>query len=170
MSGDTGRDRVARATAALEDAQKRVEDLTRLSEPTPADSVDEAADQASQLRAAVDRDLDALQAKLPPRDQLVAKAKTYGGAAVGVAAVLAAALVRQKQRGEQKRIEREARAHAAAIAPYLPGASSGPETTSGRRGKGTLALLAVAGAAVVAFVVSRTSNEAGDPDIWGPAR
>lgn len=167
---DRTRDRVQRAAAAVEDAQHHVEEMTRLSDPTPAASVDEAAEQASSLRAAIDRDLDALQSRLPPREELAAKARTYGGALLGALAVIAALVIRLKQRGERKRLERDARAHAEAIARYLPGASTRPvDASTGRGGKSALVALALVAAAVAAFVVSRQTG-GNEPDIWGPPR
>ena len=149
--------------------QRTVDGIKGLSDPTPASSVDEAVSQASDLRRAIDRDLDALQARVPPGDELAAKAKTVGGAVLGVVGVVAAIAVASKQRGQRKRVEREARAHAAAIARYLPYASEHPvEEPSSGGGKGTLALLALVGAGVAAFVVSRRSGGHEEPDIWGP--
>jgi CO/xanthine dehydrogenase Mo-binding subunit len=107
---------------------------------------------------------------LPPGEELAARARVYGGALLGALAVLAAFVIRQKQRGERKRLEREARAHAEAIARYLPGASSRPvDASTGRGGKGALAALALVAAAVAAFVVSRRTG-GDEPDIWGPPR
>lgn len=139
-----------------------------LSEPTPAGSVGEAVEQATQLRRNIDRDLDALQSKLPPKDELTEKAKTYGGAAVGVLAVAGAAILGLKQRGERKRVEREAKAHAAAIARYLPQAAGEPrdEDEGGHRGLLVLALLA---AIVGAVIVKKQQETPVDDDLWGPA-
>lgn len=142
-----------------------------LSEPTPARSVEEAARQASDLRRAIDRDLDALQAKLPPGEELAEKARTYGGAALGVLAVVGAAVLGVRQRGERKRVEREARAHAAAIAKYLPQAGGAP-APAGKRGKGGLVLLTVLAAAAGAVIVRQrggNGDDAGEQDLWGPA-
>ena len=62
--------------------------------------------------------------------------------AVGVLAVAGAAALGLKQRGERKRVEREARAHAAAIARYLPQAADEPRDRRGRRwSRGGLVLL-----------------------------
>jgi hypothetical protein len=142
-----------------------------LSDPTPAGSVDEAAKQASQLRSAIDRDLDALQAKLPPNDVLAEKARTYGGIAVAVLAVIAAAVVGMKQRGQRKRLEKEAKAHAAAIARYLPQAAGEPRAlVEERGGKGGIVILLGIAAAVGVAVYKRQQDSAADePDLWGPA-
>ncbi len=164
------RDTEAKVRAQVDQVQRSVGDLKGLSEPTPAGSVDEAVTQAADLRRAIDNDLDVLQAKLPPGEELAEKARTVGGAVLGVAAVAAAVVIRKKQTKERKRVEREARAHAAAIARYLPGAASRPIEDDDGSGKGALLLLALVGAAVAAFVASRSGSDDGEPDIWGPPR
>lgn len=161
----------ARVRGKVAEAQRTFGEIRGLSDPTPAGSVDEAVQQASDLRRAIDRDLDALQSRLPPGDELQDKAKTIGGAVLGVAAAAAAIAIGSKQRGERKRLEREAKAHAAAIARYLPGASTEPIVEpSGKAGKALLALIALVGAGVAALAVARARG-GGDqePDVWGPA-
>lgn len=165
---------VRRAEASLRRGVAAVSDedgeLRGLSEPTPAKDADEAVEQAAALRRAIDRDLDALQARLPPGEELADKARQLGGAVLAVAGVAAAATLASKQRSERKRIEREAQAHAAAIARYLPQARATPiddEDEGGGAGK-VLLLLAVLGA-IVGFVLSRRDDAGGEPDIWGPA-
>jgi ElaB/YqjD/DUF883 family membrane-anchored ribosome-binding protein len=151
----------------VEEVQRTVGEIKGLSEPTPADSADEAKEQAADLRRAIDRDLDTLQAKLPPGEELQERAKTIGGAVLGVVAVAAAVFVRQKQRKERKRIDREAKAHAAAISRYLPEAADRPRPEEKDGGKGAWVLLAVLAGAVAAAVA--TQRRGGDePDIWGP--
>ncbi|MEX1163692.1 MAG: hypothetical protein WEB03_08935 [Nitriliruptor sp.] len=156
---------VRRQVAEVQDA---VGGFDGLSEPTPAGSVGEAVEQATQLRRAIDRDLDALQAKLPPGEELAEKAKTYGGAALGVLAVAGAAFLGLKQRGERKRVEREAKAHAAAIARYLPQAAGEPRSDDDG-GHGGLLLLALLAAIVGAVVAKKQREEPVDDDLWGPA-
>lgn len=142
-----------------------------LSDPTPAESVDEAMEQAADLRRAIDRDLDALEARLPPPDVLAEKARTYGGAALAAVAVGAAAALGRKQRSQRKKLEREAKAHAAAIARYLPQASGEPrQLVEERGGKGPIVLLFLVAAAVGAYVYNRRRGSGDDePDPWGPA-
>jgi gas vesicle protein len=164
------RDTEAKVRTQVEQVQSSVGDLKGLSDPTPAGSVDEAVTQAADLRRAIDADLDVLQAKLPPGEELAQKARAVGGAVLGVAAVAAAVLISQKQRKERKRIDREAKAHAAAIARYLPGAASRPIEDDEGGGKGKFVLLALVGAAVAAIVASRSQTDDGEPDIWGPPR
>lgn len=147
-----------------------------LSDPTPAGSVDEAVRQASDLRRAIDRDIDALQAKLPPGDELKDKAKTYGGAAAGALAAAGAAAVAFRQRAERKRVEREARAHAAAISQYLPdylpqalAAAAETRTSRGRSGRGATLLLTLVAAAIGAVIVRQRAGGDDEPELWGPA-
>jgi hypothetical protein len=161
------RETEAKVREQVAEVERVVGGFKGLSEPTPARSVDEAARQASDLRRAIDHDLDALQAKLPPGEELAEKAKTYGGAAVGVLAVVGAATLGLKQRGQRKRIEREARAHAEAIARYLPQASAAPR--GDEKGRGGLVVLALIAAAIGAVVVRQRSGGDQEPDLWGPA-
>lgn len=146
-------------------------ELKGLSEPTPAKSVDQAVEQAATLRRSIDADLDALQARMPPGEEIADKARQVGGIVLAVLGVAAAGFLAQKGRAERKRVEREAQAHAAAIARYLPQASAAPRPDpdeGGGKGK-VLVLLAVIGA-IAGFVASRQQGDDGEPDIWGPAR
>lgn len=170
------RETEAKARHQIAEVERTIEVVKRgLSEPTPAGSVDEAVRQASELRRAIDRDIDALQAKLPPGDVVKDKARTYGGAAAGVLAVAGAAVVGLKQRGERKRVEREARAHAAAISQYLPDylpqafAAAASEPRTGRSGRGVTLLLALVAAAIGAVIVRQRADGDEEPDLWGPA-
>jgi hypothetical protein len=172
------RETEAKARAQVAEVQDTIAVVKRgLSEPTPAGSVDEAVRQAGDLRRAIDRDIDALQAKLPPADELKDQARTYGGAAAGVLAVAGAAAVGLKQRGERKRVEREARAHAAAISQYLPDylpqafAAAAAESRTGRSrsGRGVTLLLTVVAAAIGAVIVRQRAGTDDEPDLWGPA-
>jgi hypothetical protein len=74
-----------------------------------------------------------------------------------------------KQRGERKRIEREAEAHAAAIARYLPQAADQPRDEDGGGGGGKLVLLTLLAAVVGAIVVRQQAGGDDEPDLWGPA-
>lgn len=150
------------------EVERTVGGFKSLSDPEPADSVDEAAKQASELRRAIDRDLDALEAKLPPGEEIAEKVRAYGGAVLAVLAVAGAAALGFKQRGERKRIEREAQAHAQAIARYLPQASDTPRDEDGGGG-GRLVLLTLIAAIVGAVVVRQRSQNDDEPDLWGPA-
>lgn len=151
----------------LASVQDGAGELKGLSEPTPARDVGHAVKQAAELRRAIDRDLDALQARMPPGEELADKARKVGGVAIAVGGVLAALAIRSKQQGERKRIERESKAHAAAIARYLPQASATPRPEPSGGGKGKFVVFAAIVAAVVAFVASQQDED--EPDIWGPA-
>lgn len=171
------RETEAKARHQVAEVERTIEVVKRgLSEPAPAGSVDEAVRQASDLRRAIERDIDALQAKLPPGDELKDKAKTYGGAAAGALALAGAAAVAFRQRGERKRVEREARAHAAAISQYLPdylpealAAAADPRTSRSRSGRGATLLLTLVAAAIGAVIVRQRAGGDDEPDLWGPA-
>jgi hypothetical protein len=152
------------------EVERTVGGFKSLSDPTPAGSVDEAAQQAGELRRAIDRDLDALEAKLPPGEEIAEKVRTYGGAVLAVLAVAGAAALGLKQRGERKRVEREAQAHAKAIARYLPQASPTPRADEDDDGgAGRLVLLTLLAAAIGAVIVRQRSAVDDEPDLWGPA-
>lgn len=162
----------ARVRSQVDQAQRTFGDLKGLSEPTTATSSQEAADQARDLRRAIDRDLDALRSQLPAGDELQDRARVVGGAALGIGAAAVALAISSKQRRERKQLEREAKAHAIAISRYLPGASSDPIVPpSGTGSKLVLTLLALAGAGFAALTVARARRGGGaeEPDLWGPA-
>jgi hypothetical protein len=164
------RETEAKVRQGVAEVERTVGGFKSLSDPTPAGSVEEAAQQASDLRSAIDRDLDALEAKLPPGEELAERAKAYGGIVVAVLAVVAAVALGMKQRGERKRIEREAEAHAAAIARYLPQAADQPrDEDGGGGGGGKLVLLTLLAAVVGAIVVRQQAGGDDEPDLWGPA-
>ncbi|MEX1177257.1 MAG: hypothetical protein WEB09_02240 [Nitriliruptor sp.] len=140
-----------------------------LSEPKPADSVGEAVEHATELRRALDRDLDTLAARIPPKDELTDKAKTYGGVAVGVLAAVGAVAVGFKQRGERKRIEREAKAHADAIARYLPQAAERPREDDDGGHTGLVLLMLIAAAVGAVLFKKQQEGPVADEDLWGPA-
>lgn len=159
------KDKVHAARRQVDEVQRQVDELKHLSEPTPADSAEEAATQASDLREALDRDLAALQAKLPPTEVLTERAKAVGGVALAVAGVVGAAAIGLRQRGARKKVEREARAHAAAIARYLPFALDEPiDPPSQRGGSRTALLLTLVGAAAAAAVVVARTRSGGAAD------
>ncbi len=78
----------------------------------------------AETRAALERDVDALFARLPEPDVLAAKAKTYGLAAGGAAATAGVVALRMKKRGELKARRMDARINAEELArafsPYAP--------------------------------------------------
>ena len=180
---DAVRDARAKATGKVRETEARLRrqldavtdasgELKGLSEPTSATSVDEAVEQAASLRRAIDDDLDALQARMPPGEEIADKARQVGGIVLAVLGVAAAGVLANKNRGERKRVEREAQAHAAAIARYLPQASPTPrpEPDEDGGGKGKIVLLLAVLGAIAGFLASRQQDADDAPDIWGPAR
>lgn len=88
---------------------------------------DSTLSEIAETRAALERDVDALFARLPEPDVLAAKAKTYGLAAGGAAATAGVVALRVKRRGELKARRMDARINAEELArafsPYAPDGS-----------------------------------------------
>jgi hypothetical protein len=173
-----------KAQREFEAAKADLEAKRRAAEGPPAEDADHAAEQVRAIRARLDQDLDALEARIPPRDTLIAQAKTIGGAAVAGVAVVAAIGAWMRKRGEEQQLEEEAERAARAIARHLPDAWSEVERrreVARRReiglevgdlddhGMGTgrkltiVALLVAAAAAVWSQLQGRD-----EPDLWGP--
>ncbi|MTV26324.1 hypothetical protein FTX61_13005 [Nitriliruptoraceae bacterium ZYF776] len=165
---------VRKAEGQIKDTIRQVErtvDELSLSEPTPAKDADEAKAQAEQLRSAIGQDLDTLQRKLPPGEELSARLKTIGGVVAGIAAAAAALSLVAKKRGETKQREAEAEANARAIARYLPQVLGTTPTNTGDEGGGggrkLLALFVLVAGGAAAWFATRDGDD--EPDIWGPA-
>jgi hypothetical protein len=166
-----------KAQREFEAAKADLDAKRRAAEGPPAEDADQAADQVREIRARLDQDLDALQARIPPRDTLVAQAKTIGGAVAAALAVVAALGAYMKRRSERRDLEEEAERAARAIARHLPDAWAEVER---RRdlvvvedqqddGLGTgrkLTILALLVAAAVAVYSQLQHRD--EPDLWGP--
>jgi hypothetical protein len=173
-----------KAQREFEAAKADLEAKRRAAEGPPAEDADQAAEQVREIRARLEQDLDALEARIPPRDTLMAKAKTIGGAVVAAVAVLAVIGAWRKKRGEKQELEEEAERAARAIALHLPDAwaevERRREQAAQRRERATeehaeedgglgagrklviLALLAGAAGAVWSQLQGRN-----EPDLWG---
>jgi hypothetical protein len=173
-------DGVGKAQREFEAAKADLDAKRRAAEGPPAEDSEQAAEQVRDIRARLDQDLQALEARIPPTDTLVAQAKTIGGAAVAGVAVVAALGVWTKKRGEQKELEQEAERAARAIAEHLPAAwaeverrrareAMAEEVAEADEGFGVgrlLAIIALLAAAVAAVVTQRRRHD--EPDLWGP--
>jgi hypothetical protein len=172
-------DGAEKAQREFEAAKADLEAKRRAAEGPPAEDADEAAQQARDIRARLDQDLDALEARIPPRDTLVAQAKTIGGAAVAGVAVVAALTTWLSKRGEEKELEQEAERAARAIARHLPDAWAEVERRrelaaieehldeDGGLGTGRkLTIVALLVAAAVAIWSQLQGRD--EPDVWGP--
>jgi hypothetical protein len=184
-AGDAGKRVKRQVEEGAEKAQREFEaakaDLDakrRAAEGPPAEDADQAAEQVREIRARLDQDLDALEARIPPRDTLVAQAKTIGGAVAAALAVVAALGAWMKRRGAEKDLEQEAERAARAIARHLPDAWAEverrrdlvlveEEEDDGGLGTGRkLTILALLVAAAVAVYTQLQQRD--EPDLWGP--
>jgi hypothetical protein len=166
-----------KAQHEFEAAKADLEAKRRAAEGPPAEDADQAAQQVRDIRARLDQDLDALEARIPPRDTLIAEAKTIGGAAVAGVAVVGAFGIWMKKRGEEKELEEEAERAARAIARHLPdawaeverrrdGAVEEPEDDGLGTGR-KLTIVALLVAAALALW-SQLQGRRDEPDVWGP--
>ncbi|MFA9432784.1 hypothetical protein [Egicoccus sp. AB-alg2] len=170
-------DGVAKAQRQFEAAKERAEQTNERSQLPPAEDADQALRQVRDLRSALDRDLAALEARIPPRDTLVGQARAVGGAVLGVVGLVGAAATVQQKRKDKKKVEEEADKVARAIARHLPAAIAEVSPpirptvveTPGKKGRAgrTLAILALLASAGFA-VWTQLRNRAQEPDIWGP--
>jgi hypothetical protein len=171
-------DGAEKAQREFEAAKADLEAKRRAAEGPPAEDADQAAQQVRDIRARLDQDLDALEARIPPRDTLVAQAKTVGGAAVAGVAVVAALLAWLRSRGEEKELEEEAERAARAIARHLPDAwaeverrreAAAEELLEEDGGLGTGRKLTIVALLVAAAVAIWSQLQGRDePDVWGP--
>lgn len=187
MSGGTERvkqqvqDAVARAQREFENAKAEAKAVNARAQTPPAKDADEAAQQARDLRARLDQDIAALEARIPPRDTVVGQAKAVGGAVIGGLGLLGVLTTVREKRKEKKAFEAEADKVARAIARHLPAAiadlSPPPavyvdddlddEDDEGRSVVRIVAVLALLGSAAYAVWTQLRDRQA-EPDIWGP--
>jgi hypothetical protein len=171
-------DGAEKAQREFEAAKADLEAKRRAAEGPPAEDADQAADQVRDIRARLDQDLDALEARIPPRDTLIAQAKTVGGAAVAGVAVVAVLLAWLSRRSEERELEEEAERAARAIARHLPDAwaeverrreVAAEEILEDDGGLGTGRKLTIVALLVAAAVAIWSQLQGRDePDVWGP--
>jgi hypothetical protein len=172
---DRARDRFRREAdrvrAQVKDAEaeaQRVEEATKVD---AAGNADEAARQVGEIRARLDQDLTALEARLPPRHVLATQVRVVGGAAAAGVALLTVAGLVLRRRSEARAHERDLRIQAAEIARFLPGAVD-PDADDGSGGEGgrskailgLLGLLAAGAAAGYAALRSLREDDDGTAD------
>jgi hypothetical protein len=138
--------------------------------PAPAETADEAVQQAQAIRARVDQDLRTLEARLPDPQTVQARAKTIGGAVVGGVATLGAVTLVIRRRSARSAEEKETQRQAQALAAALPDAAlqvhQEKVTISGQAGRlGLLVALVALGVAIWSKLSAGSTDE---PDIWGP--
>lgn len=117
--------------------------------------VDQTLRSIQTTRDALERDIDELFDRLPEREVMVARARTYGAAAGGAAVTVGALAMAQRRRSALKARRMEARVNAEELArAFSPHPPAEPE---GGRG-GLLAVLAAL-VVVVATVVMRQRGD-----------
>lgn len=111
-------------------------------------------------RAALERDIDALFARLPEPDVMRAKARTYGAAAGGAAVTVGLVALQAKKRSELKARRMEARINAEELARAF--SPHEPPEPSGRSPLLLLVVLAAIAGAVVAALRLRGGDDQPD--------
>ena len=122
--------------------------------------VDQALTDLATTRAALERDIDELFARMPEPAVIADKAKTYGAVAGGTAATVGLLAVRQRRRSEIRARRMEARINAEELARAFSPHEPPPPKQSSRLGL-VVVLAALAGVAVAAL---RQRDQQGDDD------
>lgn len=126
---------------------------------TPAETLTEI----EAARARLQTDLDALEARLPERDELVEQAKLVGGAAAGGTLVLTALGIAAARANRRRKHRKHARFQAEALADVLTDGrpvSAHVEHTSSKTGPiALLTSLAALAVAVATYLQSRQQPE-----------
>lgn len=128
---------------------------------------DSTLSEIAETRAALERDVDALFARLPEPDVLAAKARTYGLAAGGAAATAGVVALRVKKRGELKARRMDARINAEELArafsPYAPdGSPAAAEAATDDEGGGHTGLLLLLVTIVAVALTAVARQRSGD--------
>lgn len=172
-------DAVAKAQREFEAAKAEAKTVQAKAQTPPAKDADEAAQQARDLRARLDQDIAALEARIPPRDTVLGQARAVGGAVVGGLGLLGVVATLRGKRKEKKEFEAEADKVARAIARHLPAAvadlspppAAAPDGDEDDGDGGSavrvVAILALLASAAYA-VWTQMRDRAAEPDIWGP--
>ena len=120
--------------------------------------VDQTLSELDRTRAALERDIDELFARLPEPAEMASKARTYGAAAGGAAVTVGLVAMRQKRRSALKARRMEARINAEELARAF--SPHPPEEPSGGGRAGLVAAL-VALVVVAATVVRMRAGDDG---------
>lgn len=127
---------------------------------------DSTLSEIAETRAALERDVDALFARLPEPDVLAAKAKTYGLAAGGAAATAGVVALRVKRRGELKARRMDARINAEELArafsPYAPDGSPAADAAAADDDGGHTGLLLLLVTIVAVALTAVARQRSGD--------
>ena len=118
-------------------------------------------------RASLERDIDALFARLPEPDVMKAKAKTYGAAAGGAAVTVGLVAVGAKKRAATRARRMEARINAEELARAF--SPHEPPEPGGRSPVLLLVVLAAIAGAVIAVLRLRADDDADDEAVDGHA-
>lgn len=135
-----------------------------------ATSVDDATTKLEELRRGMDRDIAALSARAPRREELVRQVAPVGAGIVAAVGVLGGGTKLAKKRGAKRRHERGLRQQAEAVAAAIQRLDEPEEESSGRGWLGILGLVVIGAVAAGAAVIlrDRGNEDDGPPPINPP--
>lgn len=169
---DAAKARVERAKHTVDEVKEEVSGAADDRRGGPATSVEDAEAKAEKLRAGITRDLAALQARIPDReevgDQVRRTAMIAGGSAAGVAGVAFLLGRRRASRAEEKQLQRQAESLAKVLARAE--AVAAPPADADEDGGGLRWLVVLTGVAAAAGAVlwQRQRDDVDVEDLWGP--
>jgi hypothetical protein len=129
------------------------------------DTATETLSEIDATRQRLGSDIDALEARIPDRDELADQAKVYGGAAAGAGVAILALISALKKRRATKERRRHARDTAEALAEIMEvipvEATARIEHTGSRTGP--MALVAAAAGLAIALLTARKQRRRPTP-------
>lgn len=172
---DAAKASVERAKRTVDEVKEEVSTAVDDRRGGPATSVEDAQAKAEQLRAGITRDLAALQARVPDREEVTGQvrqtAAVAGGVAVGVAGLAFLLGRRRSRRAEEKQLQRQAEvlADVLARAEEVAARPGGADAGDGRSWTWLALLVGAAAAGAAAVVWQRQRDDELDvEDLWGP--
>ncbi len=170
QSVDKVKAEVGKAKQTVEEVGKEVSTAVDQRRGGPATSVEEAQQKAATLRAGIERDLAALQGRLPDRDDVTDRLRTTAIAVGGTIAAVGATAFLFGRRRATKASERDLQAQAEALAAVLDRAErvrAGGDDDEEDGGWLAWALLLLgAGGAGAYWWQQRQATDA--DELWGP--
>jgi hypothetical protein len=153
----------------IDDAKGEVREALKARRAEPAKGAAEAAQQVTEARAALTRDLDVLRSRLPEPSEVSGQARTAGGALGVVAAVVAVAALLLRRRSKRRDAERHVREQAVALARELARLDLDPEEVVAPDRRGAVVWIGVIAAALAGLagaVVAVRRRLEGDDEAW----
>lgn len=172
---DAAKASVERAKRTVEEVKEEVGTAVDDRRGGPATSVEDAQRKAEQLRAGLTRDLAALQARVPDREEVTGQvrqgAAIAGGAVAGIAGLTFLLGRRRAAKAEEKKLRRQAEVLAEVLARAEEVATNADDGDAVGGGGGRWLVLLLGAAAAGAGALAWQRQQASDldvEDLWGP--